>query len=68
MWEVHDYILIDFIEAGDVIKINNDIIFVREIEHNPDGIIVRGLDDTWNENGEWTIDPDSIVPVMIEQD
>lgn len=66
MWEVQDYILIDFIEAGDVIKIDNDIVFVREIHHNLDGVVVKGLDDTWNENGEWTIDPDSIVPVMIE--
>jgi signal peptidase I len=67
MWDVQDYILIDFIEAGDVIKINNDIVFVREIEYTPHGVIVRGLDDTWNENGEWTVDPDAIVPVLIEQ-
>jgi hypothetical protein len=66
MWVVNDLMLVNFIESGDVVKIDDKIVHVTRIDIQTDIVIVFGYDDSWGEDAIWEYPSDSMIKVMIE--
>ncbi len=68
MWEIVDYIIADFIEVGDVIKLDDLIIHVEHIDVSEDDPIVIGYEDEWGEDIRIPIDSTKIIPIVMMKD
>ena len=66
MWVVNDLMLVNFIESGDVVKIDDKIVHVTRIDIQTDIVIIFGYDDSWGEDAVWEYPSDSMIEVMIE--
>lgn len=66
MWVVNDLMLVNFIESGDVVKIDDKIVHVTRIDIQTDIVIIFGYDDEWGEDAVWEYPSDSMIEVMIE--
>jgi hypothetical protein len=66
MWVVNDLMLVNFIESGDVVKIDDKIVHVTRIDIQTDIVIIYGYDDNWGEDAVWEYPSDSMIEVMIE--
>ena len=47
MWVVNDLMLVNFIEPGDVVKIDGKVVHVRGIDQQEELVIIYGHDDDW---------------------
>jgi len=66
MWVVNDLMLVNFIESGDVVKIDDKIVHVTRIDSQQDLVIIYGYDDSWGEDAVWEYPSDSMIEIMIE--
>lgn len=66
MWVVNDLMLVNFIESGDVVKIDDKIVHVTRIDIQTDLVIIYGYDDNWGEDAVWEYPSDSMIEIMIE--
>lgn len=66
MWVVNDLMLVNFIESGDVVKIDDKIVHVRVIDPQQDLVIIYGYDDSWGEDATWEYPSDTMIEIMIE--
>lgn len=68
MWEIVDYIISEFVEVGDVIKVDDVIIHVEHIDFTQDDPIVFGYEDEWGEEVKVELDSAKIIPIMMIKD
>lgn len=66
MWVVNDLMLVNFIESGDVVKIDDKIVHVTRIDPQQDLVIIYGYDDNWGEDAVWEYPSDVMIEIMIE--
>lgn len=66
MWVVNDLMLVNFIEPGDVVKIDDSVVHVRGTEEQEDLVIIYGHDDNWGEDVTWEYPSDTMIEIMIE--
>ena len=66
MWVVNDLMLVNFIESGDVVKIDDKIVHVTRIDIQTDIVIIFGYDDSGGEDAVWEYPSDVMIEIMIE--
>jgi hypothetical protein len=66
MWRIDDWTLADFLVEGDVIRFNDIILTITNIEEDDDDYLkIIGTDDMWEERIEVMIPSLDTVPLLV---
>ena len=66
MWRIDDWTLADFLVEGDVIRFNDIILTITNIEEDDDDYLkIIGTDDMWEEIVEVMIPSLDTVPLLV---
>jgi hypothetical protein len=66
MWRIDDWTLADFLVEGDVIRFNDIILTITNIEEDDDDYLkIIGTDDMWEERVEVMIPSLDTVPLLV---
>jgi hypothetical protein len=66
MWQINDYMIINFILPGDVISWEDTVFQVTKLTDQDEEFLVEGVELNWNEEVEFNIPDARIVPVFIQ--
>lgn len=62
---IFDHVLVDFVEAGDLIRWSGEVYEVKDLIAMPDGFIIKALDE-YEELVDLVIPDNTIIPLVEE--